>query len=430
MNILKRHKIERNFPRGIYLSPLGKIPSFEIAELDCYTGELFIPVPELDDMPAELKVSDGSRVAAGDVLALCPERVYSPCDGEIKSLTYCQVQKYGECRAICLKPDRPFSTHIYIEHGNKAVMPDKTDSEYVLKLIAGSGVLCSDGSLLYGKICDLKAKHIRVIIANAASPEPDINTPAAILNSYPDKVYTGMALIKHFFDAETAILAYPNELEIDTDYADIWQVRTVPISEKYPQYHPKCVLNTLRRQSVISRKDSEHCVVFDIQTLALIERVILAGIKPTERIVTVSGDAVENPAHFLVPVGLPVSELMEIAQVDSHFDCIVAGRSLTGMAIDPARTVVGPFCESFVVIKEAFRNAPDRCLRCGRCIEFCPAGLDPIRLNDLIELEDFVKAEQYGLFDCLECGLCSYCCPAGLKILENIRMAKRIQDGK
>ncbi len=430
MNFLKRHNIERNFPRGIYLSPLGEIPSFEITELDGYTGNLFIPVPEYEGMPAEIKNNDGSRVSAGEVLACSPEPIYSPCDGEIVSLTYCQIQKYGECRAICIKPSKSFCTRIYVGHGNKSVMPEKTDSSYILELISKTGIVCSDGVLLYDKLCELKSKHIRIVIANAASPEPDINTPAAILNSYPDIVYTGLALMKHFFEAETAIMAYPNELEIDTENPDNWQVLTVPISEKYPQYHPKCVLQTLCRQSVISRKDTEHSVVFDIQTLALIERAILAGINPTERIVTVCGDAVDNPGHYLVPVGLPVSELLEIAQVKNHYECIVAGRSLTGAAVDPARTVIGPFCESYVVIKESSRNAPDRCLNCGRCIEFCPAALDPIRLNDLIELQDFIKAEQYGLFDCLECGLCSYCCPAGLKILENIKMAKRIKDGK
>ena len=430
MNFLKRHKIERNFPRGIYLTPLGKIPSFEITELDGYTGELFIPIPELDGMPVDLQVTDGVRVSAGDVLALSPEPVFCPCDGEIKSLTYCQVQQFGECRAICLKPATPFCTHMYLEHGNKAVMPHDTDSKYVLELIRNSGIVCSDGTLLYKKLCELRKKNVRVVIANAAPPEPDVNTPAAILNSYPDKVYTGMALMRQFFEAESSIIAYPNELEIDTEYADIWQVRTVPISEKYPQYHPKCVLETLCKQSEISRKDTNHCAVFDIQTLALIERVVLAGIKPTERIVTVSGNAVEQPGHYLVPIGLPVSELMVIAKVNEHYDCIVAGRSLTGVPVDPARTVVGPFCESYVVIRESSRIAPDRCFRCGRCIEFCPAGLDPIRLNDLIEMEDYIKAEQYGLFDCLECGLCSFCCGSGLKILNNIKMAKRKQDGK
>ena len=429
MNFFKQQKIERNFPRGIYLSPLGKIPSFEIAEIDGYTGELYIPVPELNGMPSDLRVADGAKVLAGDILALSPEPIYSPCDGVVQSLTYCQVKQYGECRAICIKPSQPFSTHLYLEHGNKSAMPDKTDSKYILELISSSGIVCSDGTLLYEKLCELKNRHIRVIIANAASPEPDVNTPGAILNSYPDKVYTGMALLRHFFEAETSIMAYPNELEIDTEYADIWQVQTVAISEKYPQYHPKCVLQTLRKQGIISRKDTEHSTVFDIQTLALIERVVLAGIKATERIVTVCGDAVENPGHYLVPIGLPLSELLEIAQVDEHYDCIVAGRSLTGSAVDVARTVVSSFCESFVVIKKISEISPDRCFRCGRCIEYCPAGLDPIRLNDLIEVRDYIKAERYGLFDCIECGLCSYCCGSGLRILENIRMAKRGQNG-
>ncbi len=68
---------------------------------------------------------------------------------------------------------------------------------------------------------------------------------------------------------------------------------------------------------------------------------------------------------------------------------------------------------------------PQQCIRCGKCVEICPANLQPIQisaysLNNMME-----HAEKYRALDCIECGSCSFICPSKRPLLQSIRVAKR-----
>ncbi len=428
MKLFNRYNIERNFPRGVYLSPLGDIPSLDIvADKVVYSGDLFIPVPSKANMPAEIKVTEGDSVESGDILAMGLSLVKSPCDGTVASICSCYVRGFGESPAICINPRAGYRPGLYKGYGQRSILPEQSQPQQILKHIREAGVYCSDGRILADLLEELLKRSVHVIIANAVAPEPIMNTPAAILSAYPTQVYAGLSILRHLLKARRAILTFPHKMEPDIEVADIWQVEQVSVSEKYPQYHPQALAQTLLRQKRISKAESSKLVVFDIQTLALVERAVMAERAATERVVTVAGDAVSRPGHYLVPVGLAVSDLLEIAGVESY-ECVVAGRSLTGVTVDPVRSVVSPFCEGYTVFNSVSINNPDRCNRCGRCIEFCPRCLDPAMLIYLIETGKYSQAVKYGLYDCYECGLCGYCCSSGLKILESIRMAKKILD--
>ena len=65
------------------------------------------------------------------------------------------------------------------------------------------------------------------------------------------------------------------------------------------------------------------------------------------------------------------------------------------------------------------------CLRCGRCSDHCPAGLQPVRIAQAVKLKDSEAMKKRGAMDCIECGLCTYVCPSRIDVTENVRKAKR-----
>ena len=73
---------------------------------------------------------------------------------------------------------------------------------------------------------------------------------------------------------------------------------------------------------------------------------------------------------------------------------------------------------------EGLRKAPSPCIRCARCVEACPMGLEPYLLSRLSLHHRFAEAEPLHPTDCIECGSCSYTCPAAIPLLDNIRIAK------
>ncbi|MBP5468209.1 MAG: 4Fe-4S dicluster domain-containing protein [Candidatus Riflebacteria bacterium] len=64
------------------------------------------------------------------------------------------------------------------------------------------------------------------------------------------------------------------------------------------------------------------------------------------------------------------------------------------------------------------------CLRCGKCVEACPMGLEPLVLDALINAKRFEEAEKEGLLNCVNCGCCAYSCPGGNPLVQNFIVAK------
>lgn len=80
------------------------------------------------------------------------------------------------------------------------------------------------------------------------------------------------------------------------------------------------------------------------------------------------------------------------------------------------------------------RESPIRettpCVRCGRCVEVCPMGLEPYLLARLSELGRKDEAIAHHVADCMECGCCSYSCMAGRRLVDWIKVGKALARKK
>jgi len=74
--------------------------------------------------------------------------------------------------------------------------------------------------------------------------------------------------------------------------------------------------------------------------------------------------------------------------------------------------------------KESHRNNIENCIRCGRCVNVCPMGLEPYMLMPLAENKEWERCGEEKILDCIECGSCSFTCPANRPLLDYIRLGK------
>jgi len=89
-----------------------------------------------------------------------------------------------------------------------------------------------------------------------------------------------------------------------------------------------------------------------------------------------------------------------------------------------APTLKGTSSILFLTEKETKRKEAGSCIRCGKCIDACPMGLEPHLLIRLSRHERMEELEANKIQDCIECGCCLYTCPAYLPLLDEIRLAK------
>lgn len=98
------------------------------------------------------------------------------------------------------------------------------------------------------------------------------------------------------------------------------------------------------------------------------------------------------------------------------------GRAIANL---DAATLKGTGALLFLTEKQTLRGPESNCIRCGKCAEACPMGLEPFLLNRLARAGGmFDELEENAVQDCIECGCCLYSCPANIPLLDVIRIAK------
>ncbi|MDQ7010544.1 MAG: 4Fe-4S dicluster domain-containing protein, partial [Mariprofundaceae bacterium] len=99
------------------------------------------------------------------------------------------------------------------------------------------------------------------------------------------------------------------------------------------------------------------------------------------------------------------------------------GERLPGVDVPVVKSSIGLLFMGNESMAEAHPE-PQPCIRCGHCVEVCPAGLVPNELARFCKHDQFDKAQDYQLFDCIECGCCSYVCPSNIPLVHYYRYAK------
>ena len=89
-----------------------------------------------------------------------------------------------------------------------------------------------------------------------------------------------------------------------------------------------------------------------------------------------------------------------------------------------ATTVKGSSSLLYLTAEQTVRGEESACIRCGKCAEACPMGLEPFLLQKYARNGMMEELEENAIQDCIECGCCLYSCPANIPLLDIIRIAK------
>jgi electron transport complex protein RnfC len=150
--------------------------------------------------------------------------------------------------------------------------------------------------------------------------------------------------------------------------------------------------------------------------------------------VTVSGYGIARPQVVKCRIGIPVSDLIvQAGGFVGHVGKIILGSLFEGSAIADINVPVTRTLKSIIVLpwKAARKPRITPCICCGRCVDSCPAELEPLYLEEAIRRDESQLFHQLNGHKCIQCGVCSYTCPSGRPLSEKIRaMVLRLKRGK
>lgn len=327
--------------------------------------------------------------------------------------------------------------HMRIENDHKKTVEkpfepfdyEKATREELLDFVKNAGMLGLGGAGFPTYVKYLKPEGIKSFIINGVECEPYLTTDYRSMMDNLELLKTGVLAMFKLSKAERGCVAVKEdkvdliaELKKTFEGTPI-EIRTVP--DIYPAGWERTLVWLLEQKRYDRLPAEVGCIINNASTAIALADALLNGMPVTHKLVTVSGDGVADPHNVYVPVGTTAHDIVQACGGYTSEDCmIIAGGPMMGFAIPNDTFVIGPANNGLTVLKHEPLDVV-KCLRCGKCTEMCPSGLEPVRINNAEKVKDIETLKKLDTLSCIECGLCSYICPSKIDVTEGIRRAKR-----
>ena len=284
-----------------------------------------------------------------------------------------------------------------------------------------------------------RGKKAEYLVVNGVECEPYLTSDHALMLEKGEEIMVGVQILKKALNVEKAIIGIENNKADAINHLRILAQKypgttVTSLKVKYPQGGEKQLIQALVHREVPSGglPVDVGVVVFNVSTTFAVYEAIQKNKPLFERIVTVTGKSLKQPANFRVRIGTPVSALIEAAGgLPEDTGKIIAGGPMMGKALlnNEIPVVKGSSGILLLPERESARHKIEPCIRCSKCVSVCPMGLEPYLLMSLAQKGMVERLEEEKVMDCIECGSCSYTCPASRPLLDYIRLGKA-QVGK
>jgi len=324
--------------------------------------------------------------------------------------------------------------------------PELTPEEIVTR-IKSAGVVGMGGACFptFIKLTPPPTAKAECVIINAVECEPYITADYRLMMEHTDEIIVGLELLmkgakvtKGYIGIETN---KPKAIELLTKKcaeafsASEYTVEVVPLAQRYPQGGEKQLVDAVINRQVPAPPAipvNVGAIVQNVGTAYAVYQAVMKRKPLFERYTTVTGKRLQKPGNYLVRMGTPMQDLIDLCGGMPEGDNkLLAGGPMMGKALTSTEVPICKGTNSVTILSEddARRKEPQPCIRCAKCVGVCPMGLEPYLLAKLSAFKNWERAEQEDIVSCIECGSCQFTCPAHRPLLDNIRQGKQTVMG-
>lgn len=387
--------------------------------------------------PPEPVVEKGSEVKKGQIIAkatgFVSAPVHAPTSGVVKSINLYPHPVGTDMPAALIIPDGKdeWLEGFDIERDTGGLEP-----EAIKKMIHEGGLVGMGGASFptHVKLSPPEDKPIDLLVLNGAECEPYLTADHRLMLEHAEEILAGADLFARVLGVDKVIVA------IEKNKPDAIEAMRGAVRERkgfsvealdvvYPQGAEKQLIFALTRRRVPAGglPMDVGVLVQNVGTAFAAYEAVRFARPLLQRVVTVTGNAIEQPKNVLARVGTTFEDIVRFCGgIKGDAGKVISGGPMMGVAQYSLDTSVTKGTSGIVLLtrNEIPQFVSDACIRCGRCVTVCPMRLNPSALSIFAERMKFDDAGEYSVNDCIECGCCAYVCPSKRPLVQHFRRAK------
>ncbi len=423
-----------DFHGGLQIPPHKEITNSKTSLITPLPDRIILPMQQHIGVPAVPLVKTGDSVRKGQIIARANGYVSVPVhastSGKIIDIGNYTVPDPLGLKAPCIiiEPDgRDEWFDIQPTQDYTSVDPKKLQEVIREAGIVGMG---GAGFPAHVKLREGTENTVDTLIINGVECEPFISCDDRLIREKPSYIINGTRMIRHAVQAKRCVIALEEDMPeaydalkalIDDD------IELIRLPVKYPQGGERQLIKALTGKEVPGGGLPIHIgiVIHNVGTAAAAYRAVTRGEPLISRYITVSGE-VNEPRNLQVLLGTPVKHCVDQCGHEENPNAIIVlGGPMMGMYVNNMHMPVIKTTNCVLVTSTYSREPEQPCIRCGACVDVCPANLLPQQLYWHAKSKNYERLREYHLFDCIECGCCSYVCPSNIPLVQYYRKAKR-----
>ncbi|WP_410754051.1 electron transport complex subunit RsxC, partial [Citrobacter youngae] len=276
---------------------------------------------------------------------------------------------------------------------------------------------------------------IETLIINAAECEPYITADDRLMQDCAAQVVEGIRILAHILQPREVLLGIednkPQAISmLRAVLADSHDISLRVIPTKYPSGGAKQLTQILTGKQVPhgGRSSDIGVLMQNVGTAYAVKRAVIDGEPITERVVTLTGEAVSRPGNVWARLGTPVRHLLNDAGFCPSADqMVIMGGPLMGFTLPWLDVPIVKISNCLLAPSASEMGEPQEekgCIRCSACADACPADLLPQQLYWFSKGQQHDKATTHNIADCIECGACAWVCPSNIPLVQYFRQEK------
>ena len=403
--------------------------------------EVIIPLGMHIGAPATACVAKGDEVKVGTLIAkssgFVSANIYSSVAGKVTKIdSVFDASGYKKPAIIISVADEDVWEES-IDRSPELVRECALDAKAIIDKINEAGIVGLGGATFptHVKLSPPPGSKAEVLIINAVECEPYLTSDHQLMLEHGEEILVGCTILMKALSVDKCIIGVENNKPDAIKHlsglcAQYKGIEVMPLKVQYPQGGEKQLIDAVLSKQVKSGAlpISTGAVVQNVGTIYAVYEAIQKNKPLLERVVTVTGKSLDKPANYLARIGTPLKTLIEASGgIPENTGKIIGGGPMMGKALLSADLPVTKGTSGILLIsqEESVRKPMRACIRCAKCVNVCPMGLNPTFLMVDTQQQDWERAERGHIVDCIECGSCSFTCPSNRPLLDFIRMGKQ-----